>query len=273
MTKTMAEIHAAGGHAKHPRPRCPECNPRGKSKSPSRTQQIALLRMDAAGQPLVRRTGGFWCVADSAADVAAPRPWRKEEFSVSAQTVHAMESRIESCALITRVQRPGQRAAAFDDPREITAFGRELALANSRRAFDATDAANKVAPLWPRPAPLRPIVVRFADVPEPTFAGYTDGRLWNGFSCPYLPLNALCRVLALLVEWGDVRSFEIEEDGGVRVHGVAEAEGEREDYMLIARRVETIDRHRWLFDCGGTWTFVEVTSEAKLDADIKRGDE
>jgi hypothetical protein len=105
---------------------------------------MALLRMDAAGQPLVRRAGGFWCVADDVDDVAAPRPWRKGEFSIGAQILHAMESRMESCMLIRRVRREGP-PEAFDDPREITDFGRELALADSRRAYDATDAANKAA--------------------------------------------------------------------------------------------------------------------------------
>jgi hypothetical protein len=213
---------------------------------------MALLRMDAAGQPLIRRAGGFWCVADDADDVAAPRPWRKGEFSIGAQILHAMESRMESCMLIRRVRRAGQRADDFDDPREITDFGRELALADSRRAYDATDAANKAAP-WPRPK-LSPTVVRLADT-ELTFAGYADGRLWDGFSRPYLPLNALCRVLAQLVAQGSVQSYEIEYDGGVRVRG---AEGD--DYTLIARRVGTTDHHRdrWLFDCDAVWAFVEV---------------
>jgi hypothetical protein len=212
--------------------------------------------MDVADQPIIRRAGGFWCVADDASDVASPRPWQKGEFAVSAQTVHAMESRIESCALVTRMRRPGRRGDAFDDPRQITAFGRELALANSWRAYDATDAANKARPLWTRPVPLRPVIVRL-DASEQTFAGYTDGRIWNGFSCPYLPLNALCGVLTQRISRGEVRSFEVEEDGGVLVHGLAGIE----DRTLIARRVEIVGRHRWLFDCGGSWPFVEVAKE------------
>ena len=86
---------------------------------PSQTQIDVLRRVAAAGQPLVRRTGGFWSVADSAADALVPRAWTRGEFFVSFQTVKALEKK----GLVARVGRAGRRAD-FDDPRVITDFGR-----------------------------------------------------------------------------------------------------------------------------------------------------
>lgn len=106
-------------------------------------------------------------------------------------------------------------------------------------------------------SPLYPIVVDFADdEASPTFAGYTDGRRWNGFACPHLPLAELRRVLALFVEWGAERSFEVLGEHEVRVFGLAD--GGAEDYTMTAKLVTTTDGDRWLFDCGGGWTFAEV---------------
>jgi hypothetical protein len=106
--------------------------------------------------------------------------------------------------------------------------------------------------------PLRPIVVHFADAEaSPTFAGYTNGRLWNGAECPQLPLAELRRLLALLVEWGEERSFEILGEHEVRVFG----KGVGEDYTMSAKRVATTDGDLWLFDCGNKgWTFSEVAA-------------
>jgi hypothetical protein len=86
---------------------------------PSQTQIDVLRRIAAAGQPIVRRAGGFWSVADSAADTLIPRAWTRGEFFVSFSTVKALEKK----GLVTRVGRAG-RPADFDDPRAITALGR-----------------------------------------------------------------------------------------------------------------------------------------------------
>lgn len=93
----------------------------------------------------------------------------------------------------------------------------------------------------------------FADDSANVFVGYTDGRLWNGFACPHLPLAELVRVLEALVAWGDECAFEVIDDLRVAVQGI---DGDR--YVMEARVQTTIDGDRWLFDCGGAWTFIEA---------------
>jgi hypothetical protein len=86
---------------------------------PSKTQVDVLRRVAAAGQPIVRRPGGFWCIADSAADALIPRAWTQGEFFASFLTVKALEKK----GLVARVGRAG-RPADFDDPRVLTDLGR-----------------------------------------------------------------------------------------------------------------------------------------------------
>lgn len=106
---------------------------------------------------------------------------------------------------------------------------------------------------------FRSLVVRFADDDSgQTFAGYTDGRLWNGFVCPHLPLGEFRRVLDALLEWGDEQRYTVIDDQHVRVHGKA---GVADDFVMTAKLAATTDGNRWLFDCGGVWRFVEVMKE------------
>jgi hypothetical protein len=106
---------------------------------------------------------------------------------------------------------------------------------------------------------FRPIVVSFSDdTSGRTFAGYTDGRRWNGFECPHLPIDEFRRVLEALLAWGDEEHFTVIDDRQVRVRGVTDADGE---YVMFAKLQATPDGDRWLFDCGGAWTFVEVAKE------------
>lgn len=103
---------------------------------------------------------------------------------------------------------------------------------------------------------FRPVVVRFADdTSGPTFAGYTDGRLWNGFIGPHLSLDEFRRVLDVLLEWGDEQHYTVIDDQHIRVHGKA---GIADDFVMTAKLAVTIDGNQWLFDCGGVWTFVEA---------------
>ena len=107
---------------------------------------------------------------------------------------------------------------------------------------------------------FRSIVVRFMDDDSGrTFAGYTDGRRWNGFSCPHVPLDDFRRVLDVLLEWGDEQHYTILDDRQVRVHGKA---GVADAYVMTAKLCATTDGDRWLFDCGGAWTFVEIPQGA-----------
>jgi hypothetical protein len=104
---------------------------------------------------------------------------------------------------------------------------------------------------------FRPIVARFMDdASGRTFAGYTDDRRWNGFACPHLPLDEFRRVLDVLLEWGDEQRYTVLDDSRqVLVHSKA---GVADDYVMTAKLVATTDGDRWLFDCGGAWTFVEI---------------
>lgn len=103
---------------------------------------------------------------------------------------------------------------------------------------------------------FRPIVVRFGDdTSGRTFAGYTEGRLWNGFACPHLPLDEFRHVLDVLLEGGDEQHYTVIDDQHVRVHGKA---GVAEDFVMTAKPQATTDGDRWLFDCGGVWAFVEA---------------
>jgi hypothetical protein len=106
---------------------------------------------------------------------------------------------------------------------------------------------------------FRPIVVRFADDHSGrTFSGYTDDRWWNGFACPHLSIAEFRRVLDVLLEWGDEQHYTVIDDRHVRVHGKV---GVAETYVMLAKLAATTDGNRWLFDCGGAWTFVEVVKE------------
>lgn len=107
-------------------------------------------------------------------------------------------------------------------------------------------------------APLRSVVVRFADDDSGlTFPGYTDGRLWNGFDCPHLALREFRRALEMLVAWGDEAGFTVSEnEREVYVRGT-----DGIDYTMRAKLVSTTDGDRWLFDCGGAWTFVKIVKE------------
>jgi hypothetical protein len=104
---------------------------------------------------------------------------------------------------------------------------------------------------------LHPVVVRFADDSSGrTFSGYADGRLWNGFVCPHLPLSEFRCVLDVLIEWGDEQRYTVLDDSRqVLVHGKA---GVAADFVMSAGLFATSDGDRWLFDCGGVWTFVEI---------------
>jgi hypothetical protein len=103
---------------------------------------------------------------------------------------------------------------------------------------------------------FRPIAVRFMDDDTGRmFAGYTDDRLWNGFTCPHLPLGEFRRVLDILLEWGDETHYTVIDDRHVHVHGKP---GVVDDYVMTAQLQATPDGDLWLFDCGGAWTFVEA---------------
>ena len=104
---------------------------------------------------------------------------------------------------------------------------------------------------------FRSVVVRFMDdATGRTFSGYTDGRRWNGFSCPHLPLDEFRRVLDVLLEWGDEKHYTaLEGQRQVLMHGMA---GVADEYVMTAKLCATTDGDRWLFDCGGAWTFVEI---------------
>lgn len=107
---------------------------------------------------------------------------------------------------------------------------------------------------------FRPIVVRFADDDSGrTFSGYTDGQRRNSFVCPHLPLGEFRRVLDVLLEGGDAQPYTVIDDLHVRVHGKV---GVADTYVMLAKLVATTDGNRWLFDCGGAWTFVEIPQGA-----------
>ena len=104
---------------------------------------------------------------------------------------------------------------------------------------------------------LLPITVHFSEDPEHVFNGYTNGRHWNGFACPHLELDELRRVLELLVTWGDEVGFTVfAEEHTIHVQGP-----NGDNYKMAAQCVTTIEGDKWLFDCGGAWTFVELSEE------------
>jgi hypothetical protein len=103
---------------------------------------------------------------------------------------------------------------------------------------------------------FRPVVVRFADDSSGrTFQGYTDGQGWNGCMCPHLALDEFRRVLDALLKWDGEPHYTVIDDRQVRVHGKA---GVADPFVITANLAATTDGNRWLFDCGGTWTFVEA---------------
>ena len=112
---------------------------------------------------------------------------------------------------------------------------------------------------------FRSIVVRFADDDSGrTFSGWTDGRYWNGFACPHLPLAEFRRVLDVLLEWGDEQRYTVIDDQHVRVPGIA---GVSDEYVMAAQLRGTPDGDHWLFDCGGAWTFVAIDDDDEAETD------
>jgi len=90
------------------------------AKKPTETQFMVLRQMALFELPLVRRSGGFWCLADDANDTGL-RPHREGEWSVTngTQVVRALER-------AGWIQRSHRDERAWCDPRELTAAGRAV---------------------------------------------------------------------------------------------------------------------------------------------------
>ena len=85
-------------------------------KKPSTAQLEVLNRLSTWAYPLVRRPGGFWCLADDEKDNGT-REWKRDEWSTSTQTVQALERN-------GWLQRTNRSAQSWSDPRVITEAGR-----------------------------------------------------------------------------------------------------------------------------------------------------
>ncbi len=106
-------------------------------------------------------------------------------------------------------------------------------------------------------SPMRKIVVSFDGPDEdpdataeeypggtPILTGYTDGKTWNGFQCPWLPADELEDLLRWLADQGEIVSWDEvnERTYAIREHGMT--------YGYEAAEVETVDGRKLLFNCG-----------------------
>lgn len=108
--------------------------------------------------------------------------------------------------------------------------------------------------------PLARITVTFADDDEHhTFDGYTNGRRWNGWECPWFTVEAAEKALGR-INYRTRRATSDEAPyGGLWV-------SERDDgptdvpYLLACKSVETVDGDQALMDCGGWLVFQRASS-------------
>ena len=90
---------------------------------------------------------------------------------------------------------------------------------------------------------------------DPPLGGYTDGRTWNGFAIPLLPVGEVLRMFLMVVDAGTAREIDA---NTVRI---TDADG---SYDLTATEITTEDGPRWLVDCNLAMTFHNVTPDAEV---------
>lgn len=109
--------------------------------------------------------------------------------------------------------------------------------------------------------PLARITVTFADDDEHhTFDGYTDGRRWNGWECPWFSVEAAEKAFARIHYCTRRASIAEAPHGGLWVN---ESDDLPTDppYLLSCKIVATVDGECTpLMDCGGWLVFQRASS-------------
>jgi hypothetical protein len=103
--------------------------------------------------------------------------------------------------------------------------------------------------------PLQSITVEFSDAADrPTFVGYTNGRHWNGWECPWFTLEIAEQMFAHINFRTRRATADEAPHGGLWVN---ESDDLPTDppYLMKCQPVTTVDGVHKLMDCGGWLTF------------------
>lgn len=110
---------------------------------------------------------------------------------------------------------------------------------------------------------LERITVTFADDDEHhAFDGYTDGRRWNGWECPWFPVEIAEKALARISYRTRRASTDDAPHGGLWVNERDDAPTDQ-PYLLASKRIATVDGDCDLLDCGG-WLVFQRASDADV---------
>ncbi|HSX23342.1 MAG TPA: hypothetical protein VLE97_11265 [Gaiellaceae bacterium] len=99
------------------------------------------------------------------------------------------------------------------------------------------------------------ITVSFNDDDEHfTFDGYTDGRRWNGWECPWFSVEVAEKAFARINYRTRRATVEEAPHGGLWVNESGDGPDDA-PYLLACKMVATVDGGRTLMDCGGWLVF------------------
>lgn len=102
---------------------------------------------------------------------------------------------------------------------------------------------------------LHRITVEFSDDDERrTFDGYTNGRRWNGWECPWFAIETAELMFARINYRTRRASVDEAPNGGLWVNEADDLPTEA-PYLLTCQPVTTSDGDRMLIDCGGWLVF------------------
>lgn len=106
---------------------------------------------------------------------------------------------------------------------------------------------------------LQPITVEFSDDDDHhTFNGYTNGRRWNGWECPWFTLETAEPMFARINYRTRRATVDEAPHGGLWVNEADDLPTEA-PYLLTCQPVTTSDGDRMLIDCGGWLVFRATT--------------
>ena len=105
------------------------------------------------------------------------------------------------------------------------------------------------------PTPLQRITVVFADDADRwSFDGYTTGKLWNGWECPWFDIEVAEQALAR-IRRKTRRATEAEAPhGGLWITEPADSPADGA-CLIKCQEVATVDGPRMLLDCGEGFVF------------------
>ena len=100
---------------------------------------------------------------------------------------------------------------------------------------------------------MRETLFSIDTVGDVQFSGYTDGRTWNGWACPYFPFDQAQRLVAEWREHGWKADYDVRRDAFI--FALADSSGDAEDDDEIFQAIEIngkklypIGNGSWIWD-------------------------